>query len=211
MLFHFLVGTRNATTFDYGANLTLTLQNITDPCSIHPCQNASSCTAFVNMSRVDYICNCTEGFSGKNCSHYGKTLFGISLDLDILLYSLSKIQLHSNSISFHSSIHSPNHSFIQSFILSFFLPSSIYYFICCHFSSGFEFWEFVPSKEMHKYKNGNILICKIVLVLKIIKLRRLKALLRKEYLKSKKQLANATFYGSKTTKLRISKEIIHDI
>ena len=35
-----------------------------DECSPNPCKNALNCTDLVN----DYYCNCTAGYTGKNCT-----------------------------------------------------------------------------------------------------------------------------------------------
>ncbi|XP_077985167.1 coagulation factor X-like [Glandiceps talaboti] len=36
-----------------------------EPCWPNPCQNGAEC--FQNWEILDYICECTAGYSGKNC------------------------------------------------------------------------------------------------------------------------------------------------
>lgn len=36
-----------------------------DDCESQPCQNNGTCTNMIN----DYLCHCTVGFNGRNCSN----------------------------------------------------------------------------------------------------------------------------------------------
>ncbi|EDO36168.1 predicted protein [Nematostella vectensis] len=42
--------------------------NFVDPCIPNPCGNDSVCIVVLDASSVNYTCNCTQGFHGRNCT-----------------------------------------------------------------------------------------------------------------------------------------------
>ena len=54
-----------------------------DPCSSKPCQNKGQCTS--NLLMNSYRCQCTDGYSGRNCQN---RMFCSDLHFFLVLYSL---------------------------------------------------------------------------------------------------------------------------